>query len=107
VKYLINGRSIQQIAVRQVTYYHIELRRHAVLLAEGMPAETYLEIGQRDNFENNGGGIRLFPDFSGEVGDVSMIREAKACAPFVVHGPELDTVRQAIAVSERRVRRRA
>jgi hypothetical protein len=102
VKYLINGRAIRQIAARKVTYYHVELPRHAVLLAEGLPAESYLDIGYRDNFQNNNGGIRLFADFSGDAPDIAILREGEACAPFVVHGPELESVRQAIAAAERR-----
>jgi parallel beta-helix repeat protein len=101
VKYLINGRGIRQIAVHQVTYHHAELPRHAVLLAEGLPAETYLDVGYRDNFQNNDGGIRLFADFSGDGPDIAILREGKACAPFVVHGPELDRVREAITAAER------
>ena len=81
----------------QVTYYHVELPRHAVLLAEGLPAETYLDVGYRDNFENNDGSIRLFADFSGDGPDIAILREGEACAPFVVHGPELDAVRDAIS----------
>ena len=36
-----------------VTYCHIELRRHDVLYAEAMPAESYLDTGDRRNFENS------------------------------------------------------
>ena len=106
VKYLINGRGIRQMAVRQVTYHHVELSRHAVLLAEGLPAESYLEVGHRDNFQNNDGGIRLFADFSGDGPDIAILREGEACAPFVVHGPELEAVREAITAAERRIVRR-
>jgi hypothetical protein len=101
VKYLINGHGIRQIAVHQVTYHHVELPRHAVLMAEGLPAETYLDIGYRDNFQNNDGGIRLFADFSGDRPDIAVLREAKACAPFVVHGPEFDRVREVITAAAR------
>ena len=103
VKYLINGRGIRQMAVRQVSYHHVELPRHAVLLAEGLPAETYLDVGYRDNFQNNDGAIRLFADFSGDGPDIAILREGRACAPFVVHGPELDAVRDTITVAERRI----
>jgi hypothetical protein len=106
VKYLINGRGIRQIAVHQVTYHHVELPRHAVLLAEGLPAETYLDVGYRDNFQNNDGSIRLFADFSGDGPDIAILREGEACAPFVVHGPELDAVRDWISDAERRIVRR-
>ena len=40
VNYLINYRNIVQTAPRQVTYYHAELARPDILLAEVLPAET-------------------------------------------------------------------
>ncbi len=49
-KYLLNGRTIRQIEVGQVTWYHVELARHDVVLAEGMPAESYLDTGDRAKF---------------------------------------------------------
>jgi hypothetical protein len=55
-----------------VTYWHVELDRHAVLLAEGMPAESYLDCGDRAAFVD---GVRptvaLF---------AAARREARACA---------------------------
>ena len=46
-----------------VTYYHFELATHDVVQAEWLPAETYLETGQRANFHQDGL-VRLFPDFA-------------------------------------------
>ncbi len=40
VKYLINHRSIEQVVTDEVVYYHIELARHNVPLAEGLPSEV-------------------------------------------------------------------
>ena len=42
VKYLIDGNSVFQVPVNEVTYYHVELPQHSVLLAEGLPVESYL-----------------------------------------------------------------
>ena len=42
VKYLINDNSITQVPMDEVTYYHIELPQHDVLIAEGLPVESYL-----------------------------------------------------------------
>ena len=47
---LVNGASIVQEAVDAVTYWHVELERHDVLLAEGLPAESYLDTGNRAGF---------------------------------------------------------
>ena len=74
-----------------VTYFHVELARHAVLLAEGLPAESYLDTGDRADFDNGGGVVKLHPDFA------SLRREAEACAPLVITGPVLDAVRDRLA----------
>ena len=50
---LVNGMSILiDRAISNYTYYHIELADHSVLLAEGLPTESYLDTGNRGNFSN-------------------------------------------------------
>jgi hypothetical protein len=88
VKHLTNGATIAQSPVDEVTYYHVELPQHAVLLAEGLPAESYLDIGDRPNFANSGGPVALHPDFASRVWD------AAGCAPLVVTGPALEAARR-------------
>jgi hypothetical protein len=88
VKYLINGTSIRQLPRDEVTYYHVELPGHSILLADNLPAESYLDTGDRSNFANSNGPIALYPDFA------SRVWEAEGCAPLVVTGPELDAARQ-------------
>jgi hypothetical protein len=90
VKYLVNGSSIRQVPRDEVTYYHVELPAHSVLLAEGLPVESYLDTGDRSNFVNGGGPIALYPDFASRVWD------AAGCAPLVVTGLEFDAVRRRI-----------
>jgi hypothetical protein len=86
IKHLINGKTIVQEKRDTVTYYHVELSEHDVLLAEGMPAESYLENGDRGVFDNAGGVVALHPEFG-------MRRwEAFGCAPLVVTGAKLDAV---------------
>ena len=93
IKHLINGTTIVQVPMDEVTYYHIELPQHDVLLAEGLPAESYLDVGDHTNFENGGQVMRLFPDFATPALDIATVWEAKGCAPLIVHGPELEAVR--------------
>jgi hypothetical protein len=50
IRHLVNDTTVVQIDVATVTHYHIELPRHDVVLAEGLPAETYLETGARFAF---------------------------------------------------------
>ncbi len=53
VEHLINHRSILwDDAARVVEYYHVELKDHDVLFAEGAPAETYHDSGNRAFFHN-------------------------------------------------------
>lgn len=47
VRYLLNGVSIAELACAAVTYFHVEVERHAVLLAEALPCESYLDTGNR------------------------------------------------------------
>ncbi len=86
IKHLINGVTIAREQVDTVTYYHVELAEHDIVTANGMPAESYLENGDRAAFDNGGEAIALYPDFG-------MRRwEAFGCVRLVVTGPELDAV---------------
>ena len=91
VKYpAINGTTIRQTPVEEVSYHHVELPRHAVLLAEGMFAELYLDTGGRGNFANGGEPVALHPDFTFRTWD------AEGCAPLIVTGPLLQSARERI-----------
>jgi hypothetical protein len=89
-KALINGANITQLTRKTVTYYHIELAAHGVLLAEGAAAESYLETGNRGAFENGGAALTLHPDFA------QALRETKGCAPFAESGPVVEAIRARI-----------
>jgi hypothetical protein len=89
-KTLVNGVTVlRENAVRHVTYHHIELASHDVLLAEGLPAESYLESGNRLMFESDAAPMMLHPDFAA-------LSRAKACAPLAVDGDVVITARQAL-----------
>jgi len=60
---LINGRSVAQIEQDTVEYWHVELDAHDVILAEGLPAESYLDCGNRTAFANGGAFVEAHPDF--------------------------------------------
>jgi phospholipase/lecithinase/hemolysin len=83
IRDLINGVTIAQEPVDRVTYWHVELPEHDVLLAQGLPAESYLDTGNRGAFANGGGAMATRLDFSRRVG------QAKGGAPLVVDGPVL------------------
>lgn len=82
-KLLINGMTIvQDRDVRSAQYYHIELDSHAVLLAEGLAAESYLDTGNRAYFTNSGLALVLHPEFHVNAG--LKCWEEDAVAPLAV-----------------------
>jgi hypothetical protein len=79
---LINRTTIrQETDWTSVDYYHVELDRHAILLAEGLPAESYLDTGNRGFFGNSDEPLVLHPDLTDEAAYPT--RKARSCAPFV------------------------
>lgn len=97
IRHLINGATIAQVPMDEVIYHHVELEAHDILLAEGLPAESWLENGDRNSFDNgcggeNGGGVvTAHPVFG------AWRWEALGCAPLVVAGPGLRAARALVA----------
>jgi phospholipase/lecithinase/hemolysin len=92
IRYLLNGATVRQEDVAAVTYWHVELTAHAALLAEGLPAESYLDTGNRAAFANGGVVAWAHPDFARATW------EARSFAPLVTAGPVRDTIyRQLLA----------
>jgi autotransporter passenger strand-loop-strand repeat protein len=87
IRHLINNSTIVQVPVDQVAYHHIELEQHDVLLAQGLPAESFLDMRDRSNYANRPGPVRLYPDFSVRMW------EAFGCARLIVTGAELVAAR--------------
>ena len=87
---LVNGTSVVQVKRKTVTYHHVELARHDVLLAEGLPAESYLDTGDRIKFAG-GTVVALHPDFAARTW------EMRGCAELVLAGPRLAAVRGRLA----------
>jgi len=80
---LVNGGTIRrENTCLSVTYYHVELENHDLLLAEGLAAESYLDTGNRSMFENAELPLMLHPDLGLNADRVR--RETDSCAPFVV-----------------------
>ncbi|GAB0115519.1 Hint domain-containing protein [Acidisoma sp. C75] len=96
VKYLIDGYGIEQVCAERMTYYHLKLDRHDIILAEDLPVESYLDIGDRDHFE---GGTRmtLHPSWGQGRLDPALVMAAAAYAPLRVTGAEVTRVRAALA----------
>jgi hypothetical protein len=87
VKLLINRTSITQVERDHVVYHHVELPEHAVILAEGLAVESYLDTGDRANF--TGGAVTtLHPDFTARTWEMA------SAAPLIVTGAKLAAVRR-------------
>lgn len=79
VEFLVNHKSILwDDRAQEVQIFHIELATHDVIRANGAPAETYRDDGNRWLFQNVNGGWHLPP--------------MPPCAPVLTGGPEVDTV---------------
>jgi hypothetical protein len=77
VEFLVNHRSILwDDRVREVSLYHVELDSHDVLLANGAPAESYRDDGNRWLFHNANSGWGLPPQ--------------EPCRPVLTGGPIVD-----------------
>ncbi len=96
VRCLINGETIWQETARSVTYFHVELTEHDMIFAEGLPVESFLDSGNRASFANGGNVARLVPDFGPTT--IAWRWEAGACAPLIIAGQKLDTVRARLRV---------
>ena len=94
---LVNGMTItQEMGTRSVAYFHVELARHAILLAEGLPAESYLDTGNRAMFANAGLALMLHPDFS-LTRRLAGMRESESCAPLATAVEDVRPVWQRLA----------
>ncbi len=96
---LVNAGNIVQETTLTVEYFHVELARHAVLLAEGAAAETYLDTGNRGTFANA-------PIVALNPGMMSPPNAATGapCAEMVFGGERLERIRAAIAENIRDLR---
>jgi hypothetical protein len=84
-RFLVNGLTITQPeAVEQLEYFHIELDSHDVILAEGTPAETYIECDNRLMFHNAAEFAALYPEALPETGQF--------CAPRLKEGEALTVI---------------
>jgi hypothetical protein len=61
------------------------------VLAEGLPAESFLDMKDGSTYANRPGPQRLYPDFSARMW------AAFGCAKLIVTGPELDAARALVA----------
>ena len=103
---LINGTTITQERTETwVTYYHVELPKHNAILAEGMPAESYLETSESNrNFFKVGTGTNVtkldaqYPECPEGTPAWQHIWDTQGYAKLTQSGPILEAVKAKLAV---------
>jgi len=92
VRYLLNGASIAQESAERITWWHVELDSHDVILSDGLASESYLDTGNRGAFSNAGPehAVHMHADFARGVW------AAEACAELVTDGAVLEAARIAL-----------
>lgn len=94
---LVNDDLITQLnAVDRVDYYHIELETHDIILAEGAPAETFVDDYSRGMFHNSAEYAALYPE--------AVPVPAQFCAPRIEDGEALELIRERLAAHARTMR---
>jgi len=93
---LVNGATITRAPVDEIDYWHVELERHDVLLANDLPAESYLAMGNREFFVERAG-----VDRGSDYG------EAEFCRPRANDGLVLAAVRAQLEAQALRLGYRA
>jgi autotransporter passenger strand-loop-strand repeat protein len=94
---LVNGDTVfQETGTKRVTYYHIELDEHDIMLAEGLPAESYLNTGNRHSFAAGQGATPL---------DFLATNDDGFCVPMIRDGKHLEAARTMLRARAKTFRR--
>ena len=86
---LVNGQTIiQQFNTKVFEYFHVELEQFDIILAEGVPAESYVDTGNRSMFQN-AADVAMNPDFGPAEG-----RPEVKGIKVVQQGPVVEAIRK-------------
>ena len=85
--HLVNGATVTREWRDVVTLWHVELDSHDVLVANDLPAESYLAMGNRGFFEEAGATFDSFDEGKDTT-------HADFCRPVIAKGPGLAFVRE-------------
>ena len=103
---LINGSTITQDKTETlVTYYHLELPKHNAILAEGLPAESYLETSEENRHffkQSNASNVTKldaqYPVCPEDTPAWQHIWDTQGYAKLTQSGPVLEAVKARLAV---------
>jgi hypothetical protein len=105
---LVNGSTIRRVPNaelgRRFTVYHIETDKHDVILAEGMPAETFIDNVSRRRFDNYAEYVALY---AGEDGTMEELPHPRAMSARQVPAPIRSRIARRAAASAGRSARGA
>lgn len=93
---LLNGTTIRRERPASVEYWHVELETHDILVAEALPAESYLDCGNRAAFAENDGPVDLHPRFAPSA-EAEASWRARSCAPRADEGETIVAMRERVA----------
>jgi hypothetical protein len=95
VRYLENGATILRERRERITYFHVELARHDIVLSEGLGSESYLDTGNRDDFIR----LRREPGQTAEAAQEAarQVWAERGCLRLVTEGAPIRTVRTKLA----------
>ncbi len=84
---LVNGATIARVEVDRVSYWHVELDSHDILIANNLPAESYMDMDNRAFFEEAGAELDTFVRGNGKTYE-------DFCRPVVTEGRVLEFARE-------------
>ena len=90
---LVNGSTVAYVEdAGEVTYWHVELDSHDIIWANGMPVESFLEMGENRS-------LLGLPIAVAAATDIALARShADFCRPFHRAGPLVNIVRSQLAL---------
>jgi hypothetical protein len=93
---LINGMTIiRDFSFSRIAYHHLELERHALLIAEGVAAESYLDTGNRAYFDNASLTMVTHPEFA--INAHLNCWQTDACAPLLTRPEDVQPIWRRLA----------
>jgi len=98
IRFLANGITVAQANCDAVVYYHLELPRHDVVFAEGLPVESYLKVDDRDLFDSGDHLVVLHPNLTPDEARVAMMWQTYGYAPLVHAGRQVQAARAKLRV---------
>ncbi|MGH8813067.1 MAG: Hint domain-containing protein [Advenella sp.] len=93
---LVNGITIiQDFNIQEFEYYHVELEKFDMLLAEGAAAESYLEVGSNRNSFQNARTVTAYPDFGPAHDRVFLPEYVQKITPDIIEPIRRDLFKRA------------